>query len=99
MDFLQAHSLLEHEMEYVKQKMTHGDLSADAYKQVWEQCYSQVLYLPSQQRYTRANLATKKERIESLEKRLEVTVVRNVMLSCSNSMWMHLMFSRLTEVT
>ena len=30
-----------------------------------------MLYLPSQQRYTRANLASKKDRIESLEKRLE----------------------------
>ena len=32
---------------------------------------SQVLFLPSQNRYTRANLASKKDRIESLEKRLE----------------------------
>lgn len=32
----------------------------------------QVLYLPSQNRYTRANLASKKDRIESLEKKLEV---------------------------
>merc|ERR1712142_750733 len=32
---------------------------------------AQVLYLPGQQRYTRANLASKKDRIESLEKRLE----------------------------
>jgi pre-mRNA-splicing factor CDC5/CEF1 len=33
--------------------------------QVWEECLAQVLYLPSQQRYTRANLASKKDRIES----------------------------------
>ena len=32
----------------------------------------QVLFLPSQSRYTRANLASKKDRIESLEKRLEL---------------------------
>ena len=32
----------------------------------------QVLFLPSQQRYTRAALASKKDRLESLEKRLEV---------------------------
>jgi pre-mRNA-splicing factor CDC5/CEF1 len=30
-----------------------------------------VLYLPSQNRYTRANLASKKDRIESAEKKLE----------------------------
>ena len=38
---------------------------------MWEECLAQVLYLPGQQRYTRANLASKKDRIESLEKRLE----------------------------
>jgi pre-mRNA-splicing factor CDC5/CEF1 len=38
---------------------------------VWEECLAQVLYLPTQQRYTRANLASKKDRIESMEKRLE----------------------------
>lgn len=32
---------------------------------------NQVLYLPSQGRYTRASLASKKERLESLEKKLE----------------------------
>ncbi|KAM5163043.1 cell division cycle 5-like protein [Mantella aurantiaca] len=67
-----AEDLLKQEMEVVKQGMGHGDLSLDAYNQVWEECYSQVLYLPGQGRYTRANLASKKDRIESLEKRLEV---------------------------
>ena len=70
--FPQAKVLLKAEMEYVKHKMNHGDLSVQAYTQVWEECYSQVLFLPSQNRYTRANLASKKDRIESLEKRLEV---------------------------
>ncbi len=60
-------------MEYVKSKMNHGDLSLESYTQVWEECYSQVLFLPAQNRYTRANLASKKDRIESLEKRLEVS--------------------------
>lgn len=31
----------------------------------------QVLFLPGQNRYTRANLASKKDRLESAEKRLE----------------------------
>ena len=68
----QAHDLLQREMELVKQRMGHGDLSLESYTQVWEECYAQVLYMPSQNRYTRANLASKKDRIESLEKRLEV---------------------------
>ncbi|XP_013401217.1 cell division cycle 5-like protein [Lingula anatina] len=71
-DLEQARELLRREMEVVKRGMGHGDLSLEAYTQVWEECYSQVLYLPSQNRYTRANLASKKDRIESQEKRLEV---------------------------
>lgn len=67
-------------MEVVKQGMGHGELSSEAYNQVWEECYSQVLYLPGQSRYTRANLASKKDRIESLEKRLEVSVTFSCLL-------------------
>lgn len=70
----QAQDVLVQEMEVVKQGMSHGELSSEAYNQVWEECYSQVLYLPGQSRYTRANLASKKDRIESLEKRLEVGI-------------------------
>jgi pre-mRNA-splicing factor CDC5/CEF1 len=66
-----AKNLLEAEMEIVKNGMAHGDLLLDSYCQVWEECLSQVLYLPSQNRYTRANLASKKDRIESYEKKLE----------------------------
>jgi len=59
-------------MEVVKQGMAHGDLSLDAYTQVWQECLAQVLYLPHQGRVTRASLASKKERLEGMEKRLEV---------------------------
>ncbi|XP_041352157.1 cell division cycle 5-like protein [Gigantopelta aegis] len=67
----QAQSLLQKEMDVVKKGMNHGDLTLEAFSQVWDECYSQVLYLPSQNRYTRANLASKKDRIDSLDKRLE----------------------------
>lgn len=67
----QARELLKQEMEVVKQGMGHGDLSLESYTQVWEECLAQVLFLPNQNRYTRANLASKKDRLESLEKRLE----------------------------
>lgn len=66
-----AKKLLHQEMDVVKQGMNHGDLSLESYTQVWEECLAQVLFLPAQNRYTRANLASKKDRIESLEKRLE----------------------------
>ncbi|XP_051935375.1 cell division cycle 5-like protein [Hippocampus zosterae] len=71
-DMDKAKAILAAEMEVVKVGMGHGDLSMEAYCQVWEECYGQVLYLPGQNRYTRANLATKKERLESVEKKLEV---------------------------
>jgi len=66
-----ARKMLQQEMEVVKQGMGHGDISVDVYSQVWEECLAQVLFLPNQNRYTRANLASKKDRIESLEKRLD----------------------------
>ncbi|XP_013106826.2 cell division cycle 5-like protein [Stomoxys calcitrans] len=66
-----ANELLAEEMDVVKEGMGHGDLPLDVYSQVWEECLGQVLYLPSQNRYTRANLASKKDRLESAERRLE----------------------------
>lgn len=67
----ESREMLKMEMNVVKQGMGHGDLTLDAYSQVWEECLAQVLFLPSQSKYTRASLASKKDRIESLEKRLE----------------------------
>lgn len=66
-----AEELLKNEMQVVKNGMAHGDLSLENYSQVWQECLSQVLYLPSQNRYTRANLASKKDRFESYERKLE----------------------------
>lgn len=66
-----AKELLKDEMQVVKNGMAHGDLSLENYSQVWQECLSQVLYLPSQNRYTRANLASKKDRFESYERKLE----------------------------
>ncbi|EDV38652.1 uncharacterized protein Dana_GF24891 [Drosophila ananassae] len=66
-----AKQMLVDEMDVVKERMGHGELPLDVYAQVWQECLGQVLYLPSQHRYTRANLASKKDRLESAEKRLE----------------------------
>lgn len=67
----QARVLLEAEMATVKKGMLHGELALESYAHVWEECLEQVLYLPSQNRYTRANLASKKDRLESAEFSLE----------------------------
>ena len=52
--------------------MRHGETNLDVYSQVWDECYSQVLFLPSRNRFTRANAASRKDRIESAEQKLEV---------------------------
>ncbi|GAB0100626.1 cell division cycle 5-like protein [Sergentomyia squamirostris] len=67
----EAKNLLQKEMQTVKTGMGHGDLALESYTQVWEECLSQVLFLPSQNRYTRASLASKKDRLESAEYKLE----------------------------
>jgi hypothetical protein len=68
----QARELVENEIPTIKKGMNHGELGLDAYTQVWEECYSQVLFLPNSNRFTRASVASRKDKIESLEKRLEV---------------------------
>nr|SVE74997.1 EOG090X02CC [Daphnia dolichocephala] len=67
----QAKELLKVEMEKVKAGMGHGELTMEAYTQVWDECLSQVLFVPSQNRYTRASLASKKDRLESSSRHLE----------------------------
>ena len=59
-------------MEVVKHGMNHGDISLDTYSTVWEECYKQVLFIPGVNKYTRANMASNKDRLESLEKKLQV---------------------------
>lgn len=34
--------LLQKEMEFVKQRIGHGDLPIESYSKVWEECYAQV---------------------------------------------------------
>jgi pre-mRNA-splicing factor CDC5/CEF1 len=64
--------LLEKEIPYIKKAMGHGELTDEAFAQVWEECYAQVLYVPSSNRFTRASVTSRKDKIESFEKKLEV---------------------------
>jgi len=59
-------------MEVVKHGMNHGEISLDTYSTVWEECYKQVLFIPGVNKYTRASMASNKDRLESLEKKLQV---------------------------
>ncbi|TGZ39011.1 Cell division cycle 5-related protein [Temnothorax longispinosus] len=70
-ELVNAKKMLIDEMAVVKEGMAHGELSLDAYTTVWEECLSQILYLETQKRYTRATLASKKDRVEACERKLE----------------------------
>jgi pre-mRNA-splicing factor CDC5/CEF1 len=67
-----SRALLKREVETVKKGMNHGDLTLDAYSQVWEECYREVMFNVGQSKYTRASMSSKKDRIEFLEKALDV---------------------------
>lgn len=67
-----ANELLEKEVPVVKRAMGHGELSGEAFAQVWQECYAQVLYVPNSNRFTRASVTSRKDKIESYEKKLEV---------------------------
>lgn len=71
-DLEEARELLLEEVLYVKQEMDHGEVTVDAFNQVWNECFSEVLFLPNEKRYTRAMMATKKDRVDSFEKRLDI---------------------------
>nr|KAG5698248.1 hypothetical protein BaRGS_024055 [Batillaria attramentaria] len=49
----QARDQLKEEMQVVKEGMGHGKLSIDSFSQVWKECYTQLLFLPAQNRYIR----------------------------------------------
>nr|KAG5698263.1 hypothetical protein BaRGS_024070 [Batillaria attramentaria] len=70
-DLQAARDQLKEEMQVVKEGMGHGELSTDLFSQVWKECYTQLLFLPAQNRYIRASLTSNKNHIQSLEKRLE----------------------------
>ncbi len=55
---LQAQTLLQQDMHVVKEGMGHKDLSLDEYTSIWEECYREVLYVPGQNRYTWASMAS-----------------------------------------
>jgi pre-mRNA-splicing factor CDC5/CEF1 len=68
----QAKELLEKEIPIVRKAMGHGELTAEAFAQVWQECYAQVLFVPNSNRFTRASVTSRKDKIESYEKKLEV---------------------------
>ena len=71
-DMNEADGLLREEMQHVRDKMDHGEIPIQTYNAVWEECLSQVLHIPSQGKIVRANVASKKDRIDNLERRLEL---------------------------
>lgn len=52
--------------------MNHDDLSDNDYSNVWNECYNEVLFIPSQNRYARSSMASTKDKLENLELKLQV---------------------------
>jgi pre-mRNA-splicing factor CDC5/CEF1 len=78
MFFIKASKILEEEIPLIKKAMGHGELTNDVYAQVWEECYNQVLYVPTSNRFTRASVTSRKDKIESYEKKLQTN--REIMI-------------------
>ncbi|KAH9395289.1 CDC5 cell division cycle 5-like protein [Tyrophagus putrescentiae] len=69
-ELAEATNLLNEEMKTVQAGMKHGDLSLHDYSKVWDECFAQLLYLPTQNRYTKADIVSKRDRIEAIDHRL-----------------------------
>ncbi|KAL4447677.1 hypothetical protein ABPG75_004896 [Micractinium tetrahymenae] len=72
-----ASQLLRSEAEFVRKAMSHGDLGPADYAAAWEAVARDIIYIPAQQRYTRAASATAQDRVASLQ--LEFEAVRKEM--------------------
>ena len=70
-DMEDAESLLLEEMAFVKSQMGHGELTHEAFSTVWEECLSQVLFLPDHKRIARLRDVSKKDRIDTFQWRLQ----------------------------
>ncbi|CDW57868.1 cell division cycle 5 protein like [Trichuris trichiura] len=77
-DLIEANKLLEAEEVTIFTELNRDHLDLETYSQIWNECYSQVAFLPSQLRYTRAAMMTKKERLDSLQFELENNTTRAV---------------------
>lgn len=62
-----ASQLLRSEAEFVRKAMTHGDLGLPEYSAAWEAVAKDIIFVPAQQRYTRAASATAQDRVASLQ--------------------------------
>jgi len=63
----EAGLLIEEELLNVKQGMGHSDTTNQEYANVWDACYSDIMWLPSANAYGRAARATNSDRLASLQ--------------------------------
>lgn len=66
----QARALLAFECEAVREQA--GDVALPVYDTLWNECVKDICFVPSQHRYGRAALLSQRERVESLERELQV---------------------------
>ncbi|GAB4822419.1 hypothetical protein N2152v2_009465 [Parachlorella kessleri] len=66
-----ARQLLLQEADFVREAMKHSDVSEQDYMAAWEAVVRDIIYVPSQQRYTRAASATNADRVASMQAEFE----------------------------
>lgn len=68
----QANELIRDEMDFVREKMNHGDLSEETLNTVWQECLAEVIFVAGQpSRVARRRDVSTKEKIDTLQWRLQ----------------------------
>jgi len=73
-EHVSAQELIEMESERLKAVSDHGEYD---YKHITDECRQQLLFIPNHQRWTRTSLASRRDRLDSCQTRLETN--KNIM--------------------
>ena len=73
-EHISAQELIEMESERLKAVSDHGEFD---YKHITDECRQQLLFIPNHQRWTRTALASRRDRLDSCQTRLETN--KNIM--------------------
>lgn len=73
-EYKAAKDLIEMESERLKAVSDHGEFD---YQHITDECRQQLLFLPKNQRWTRTSLASRRDRLDSCQTRLETN--KNIM--------------------
>ena len=64
--------MLEAEIQSIQKDQAANSLSSEEFAKIWEDCSSELVFIPSQQKYGKFSTSSKADKIESLRNQLEV---------------------------